>query len=45
MLEDEKNEVYGKYQDGRTWVKRHPTLTVLFALAAIAAVIFLAIVT
>lgn len=45
MLEDEQKEVYGTYQDGRTWVKRHPTLTVLFAVAAIAAVIFIAIVT
>lgn len=42
MLEERKEEVYQTYKDGRTWVQRHPNLTVLYSLAAIALVGLLA---
>lgn len=40
MLEENKEEAYQTYKDGRTWVQRHPNLTVLYALAAIGAALF-----
>jgi hypothetical protein len=32
----DQKEVYETYQDGRGWIEKHPTLTVLFAIVAIA---------